>query len=127
VVGRIILLVLFAERFFAAVKSAPTAEVRLALRLTGVRGRYLDDENRGFPSPASPKCKSAQVEAHVDVQVAQLTGQRMEIGLALAEEVAWQFDRRSWTRHHLEQFFNRSKDLLGKPYDLKGPTTDPAG
>jgi hypothetical protein len=123
VVGQIILLVRFADRFFAALKSPPESEVRLALRLTGTTGRYLDDEHRGYPSPVSPKCKSAQIEAHVEVQVAQLARQQMEIGLALAEEVAWQFDRRSWTRHHLEQFFNRAKDLLGKPYDLRIATT----
>jgi hypothetical protein len=118
VMGKIILLMRFAEKVLKVWNVNPQAGLRLSVRLNNVKGRYLREENQsGFPRRGG-YISEPEVQAAVDIPVDDLWPARHEIAVNLVEDVAWQCGRDDMTRQFLEGTLRRVRDHLGSEYSL---------
>lgn len=118
VTGNVILLVRFLQNLTSIVALRNDVRFRIGVSAANIRGRYLEDEKRGGPSPFRKPSGETVVSSSVTVQVADLATRPREVVLNLLEEFCWQFGRDDWRRHHLEELIVRAPAQLGAEYQI---------
>ena len=121
VIGNIIRLVRFLDRFARALPDAVTeaTEFVLSAVLNNVKGRFLEDE-RGMsvPPPRRATIPEGRVEGQLVTSLGALRASREEVVVNLLEEVVWQSRRDDWTRHTLVGAVPRAAQFLGTQYSI---------
>lgn len=121
VVGNIIRLVRFLDRFGRALPDAVTEATRFVLStvLNNVNGRYLEDERGADSFPLRRATISeARAEAELATSLGALRASREEVVVNLLEEIVWQFRRDDLSRHELVEAVPRAAQFLGPEYAI---------
>lgn len=117
-IGRVVLLIRFAQNYAATLALPSTIGFRLKVRVTGTRGRVLDDERRSFRFPYLAKASEDTVDVSRDVPLRTLQASPSDVALALLEELVWQFQRTDLTRHDINTALRAAAEFLGPEYRL---------
>jgi hypothetical protein len=118
VIGKIILAIRFVNSFASLLSLADTTRFRVGVSANNVRGRYLENENRGLRPPFRKQITERVVESHVELSLAQLRASPAEVALTLMEEIAWQCGRDDLRRYDLGEALKRAPVHLGSDYKL---------
>lgn len=121
VLGNIIRLVRFLDRFGRALPDAVTESTDFVVStvLNNVKDRYLEDE-RGTSLPPLRRATipEARVEAQLVTSLGAVRASREEAVVNLLEEVVWQCRRDDWSRQKLVEAVPRAAQFLGAEYAL---------
>lgn len=121
VLGNIIRLIRFLDRFGRALPGAVTdsTEFVLAAVLNNVQGRYLEDERgMSLSSLRRATIPEPRIEAQLVTALGTLRASREQLIVNLAEEVVWQSRRDNWPRQKLVESVPRAAQFLGAEYAL---------
>lgn len=118
VIGKLILLVRFLNRFAGKLEVADETIFRLGISLKNIKGRYLGNElsNSGRQSWIAKPVEGSEVSAGVERSLIQIREGREDIVATLAEEIAWSLNHSEMTQEHILSMIITAPNLLGQEY-----------
>ncbi len=118
VIGKLILIIRFLLSFSEKIEATEDTKFRLVIKCNNVKNRFIKDDRFFIPSQHLPRAAENRVEAVIDISLSDIRQRQKEIALFLLDEIVWQFGRNDITRHDLENYLVRAKELLGREYVL---------
>lgn len=116
VLGNAIMVVRFLDRLGRRLELDPGTAFRIALRLSGVKGRYLANEMNQLPLRTPDRASEPLVEATIERTLAVLRSSREDTVVSLTQEIAWQMGRADLTRNAVMNAVANAGKNLGPEY-----------